>query len=374
MKSSLVLKGILIILLLPFVLSINGKCYEAISEENVRLIGTDELENAVPRDVQNMLGGNTPEAADLQSGLASIVKAALKKLLPSFREAFLLCVKMFAVSVLAGIAAPMSKSVDSGEMSMVGVCGVAAIVGICVTSVYSAVNSCITAINSVQQFSRVLISSMAVAMVLSGNAVSASVGTTITLAVTGTFIELINVIFLPMIYIYIGMTAVNSVLENGLVSGMAKGVKSFYGWLMKIVMAVYISYSGISSSIAASSDAAAVKTAKFAISGVIPVVGSIVSDAAGSVMSGAVIIKNTIGIFGLLTVCGICIIPFLNAAVHYVSYKTVSILCSVITIKPVYSVIDGIGDGFGMAMGILGTTAVLLFIAITLSIVMVKAV
>ena len=64
----------------------------------------------------------------------------------------------------------------------------------------------------------------------------------------------------------------------------------------------------------------------------------------------------------------------MNAAVHYISYKAMSALCSVITIKPVYSAMDGIGNGFGVAMGLLGTVAVLLFISVSLSIVMVQAV
>ena len=61
-----------------------------------------------------------------------------------------------------------------------------------------------------------------------------------------------------------------------------------------------------------SADAAAIKTAKMAISRAVPVVGGILADAADSVLAGAGAVKNTVGAAGLLAVLAVCLLPLMR--------------------------------------------------------------
>lgn len=64
-----------------------------------------------------------------------------------------------------------------------------------------------------------------------------------------------------------------------------------------------------------------VKAAKFTMSSLVPVVGGILSDAAETVLAGAGILKNAVGVFGMLAVLAMCVVPFLQLGIHYLAYK-----------------------------------------------------
>ena len=69
------------------------------------------------------------------------------------------------------------------------------------------------------------------------------------------------------------------------------------------------------------------KAAKFAISGAIPVVGGILSDAAETVLASAGILKGTVGVFGMVTILGICLIPLLQISFTSGSEKRAAASC-----------------------------------------------
>ena len=126
----------------------------------------------------------------------------------------------------------------------------------------------------------------------------------------------------------------------------------FLGWLTA------------SGAIAGSADAAAVKTAKIAISRAVPVVGSILSDAAETVLTGAGALKSTVGAVGLAAVLAICLVPFFRLAVHYLTYKAAAALAGMVCDLRLCKLIDDIGSAFGMMLGITGACALVLLVSL----------
>lgn len=49
--------------------------------------------------------------------------------------------------------------------------------------------------------------------------------------------------------------------------------------------------------------------------------GGIISDAAETVLAGAGMLKNTVGVFGMLAILAACAYPFLQLGVQYLLYK-----------------------------------------------------
>lgn len=68
--------------------------------------------------------------------------------------------------------------------------------------------------------------------------------------------------------------------------------------VLTVVLLVFVGYLTVSGVIAALPDAVTVKAAKFTMSSLVPVVGGILSDAAETVLAGARILKNAVGVFG----------------------------------------------------------------------------
>ena len=63
------------------------------------------------------------------------------------------------------------------------------------------------------------------------------------------------------------------------------------------------------------------KTTKAIVSSAVPIVGKVLGDAVDTVLGCGIILKNAVGLVGVLMVVGICIIPILKLAVLTISYK-----------------------------------------------------
>lgn len=93
--------------------------------------------------------------------------------------------------------------------------------------------------------------------------------------------------------------------------------------------------------------------------------GSIISEATGTVLAGAGVLKNAVGIFGVLAVLAICLTPFLNMAVQYLLYKLTAFLAGIVTQGTLAELINALGTAFGLMLGMTGSCALLLLISIT---------
>lgn len=127
----------------------------------------------------------------------------------------------------------------------------------------------------------------------------------------------------------------------------------------------FLTLTGAASSAA---DALTMQMTRSAISAAVPVVGSIISDATGTVLAGAGMLKSAVGVFGMLAVLAICLTPFLTIAVQYLLYKLAAFLAGTMTAGPLEDLIDALGSAFGLMLGMTGSCALLLLISITSSV------
>ena len=105
------------------------------------------------------------------------------------------------------------------------------------------------------------------------------------------------------------------------------------------------------------------KAAKLSISGMVPVVGGILSDASEAVIVGAGVMKSGIGIYGMVTFCAILVTPFLTIGVQYLMLKMTSALCSGFDLKKPSQLIENFSSAMGLLLGITGAVSILLMIS-----------
>ena len=110
-------------------------------------------------------------------------------------------------------------------------------------------------------------------------------------------------------------------------------------------------------------DAAALKAAKLTISGFVPVVGGILSDASEAVLVGAGIVKNAAGIYGVLAVMALFIGPFIKIGTHYLLLKATGTIGAIIGTKNSVSVIDLFSTAMGLILAMTGSVCLLLLIS-----------
>ena len=110
------------------------------------------------------------------------------------------------------------------------------------------------------------------------------------------------------------------------------------------------------------------KVAKAAVSGAVPVVGGIIAEATETVLAGAGMLKNTIGVFGMLAILAACAYPFLQLGVQYLLYKLSAFLAAAVGAPELCKLIDGLGGAFGLVLGMTGSCALLLLVSVLSSV------
>lgn len=88
--------------------------------------------------------------------------------------------------------------------------------------------------------------------------------------------------------------------------------KRVLNWMAGILMAGFLAVLTLQGRIGGGRDSAAVRTARYAIESVVPIIGGNVSDSLDSLLSTAMIVKNAVGTTGLLLLVAICVAPVLR--------------------------------------------------------------
>lgn len=108
------------------------------------------------------------------------------------------------------------------------------------------------------------------------------------------------------------------------------------------------------------------KTTKAIVSSAIPVVGKILGDAVDTVVGGGIILKNAIGLVGVIVVIGICIISIIKLSILTISYKLLATVSQPIADTKIVSLLDQIGDVFKILLAILSSISFMLIIGTAL--------
>ena len=118
--------------------------------------------------------------------------------------------------------------------------------------------------------------------------------------------------------------------------------------------------------LASSVDGITAKTAKTVVSSAIPVVGKILGDAVDTVLGCGIVLKNAVGIVGVIIVIGICIMPIIKLTILFLSYKLLAVVSGPIADKNIVGLVEQVGDIFKIFLGIICALSFMLIIGTSL--------
>ena len=108
------------------------------------------------------------------------------------------------------------------------------------------------------------------------------------------------------------------------------------------------------------------KTAKAAVSNLIPVVGKILGDAVDSVIGCSSILKNAVGIVGVIIILAISIGPIIKLLLFMAIYYIGAAICEPIADEKVVKLLDTMGDTFKILLGLMFSMSTMIIIGTTL--------
>ena len=335
-----------------------------VAAEQAADFGTASLESALPEQAYDAFGElSVADAAQPQSLLAKLWAYVLHEGGGAVASAARNAALLLAIVFLSALCASLSVSGACGKVTQMA--GTVAVAALSVAHVTSCITAGSEALATLRDFSKILLPSMCAAAAASGAATSAAAK----YAATSLFLDVLlsaeTAVLLPLLYLYAGTVICVTTLENDVLASLSGLLRKAFRLLLigfASVFTLYLSLTGI-----LTGSAAAAKAVKTAVSAALPVVGSIVADAASTVTSSAAILRSGIGIVGVVSVAAMCVTPYLQFAVHYVLYKLAAGIAESFADKRVGRLIDGFADVYGFLLGMVGVASLILFLSIVSS-------
>lgn len=221
-------------------------------------------------------------------------------------------------------------------------------------------------INNLVQFANLLVPILMTLILTTGSIASVNVLQPILLFLITFIGNFINGILIPILLVSTAIGIVSKVSDRIPLDRLSKFLKSSIIWVLSVVLTLFVSLVSIEGSLSSSVDGITAKTTKAAVSNFIPVVGKILGDAVDTVIGCTSILKNAVGVIGVIVIIGICITPIIKLTLLMGTYYIGAAICQPIADEKIIKLLEQMGDTFKILLGILCSVSVMLIIGTTL--------
>lgn len=348
----------LLLLLSPpaFAAEIPDRSFESVDGKSV--------ENAVPEEARELLdGAGIRQDLDFTGCLKTLLSRACGRMGNYVKQSLSGGVKLFAAAVLCTLTAGLSERMKK----MSGIAGTLALTLIAVGDMNTLLGLGRTTVTEIAAFGKVLMPVLAAAAAASGRIASSGAVCIAVMFAIDVIVCLIADVMAPLVWAYIALLTAGGVTENEGLFQLAKSLKNGVICALKLVLGLFVAYLIVGGVISGTADAMAVKTVKLAMSSAIPVAGSVIADAAEAVVAGAGIVRSVTGVFGILAVLAIAVLPFLRLSAQYLTFRISALLAAVAGAGALDKILNGLGDAFSLILALTGSCAALLLIGVFVS-------
>ena len=311
----------------------------------------------VPNDAEQYM---PQEQETFGEGLWYILKTALFRLRPNLADASRTCLSVIAAVLLIRIVGDFS-SATSLSVRVVG----AVTIGILLLQpIRSMLQLGTQTLTSVTEYGKLLLPVMTAAMAAQGGTTSSAALYAGTILFDTILTTVISRLIVPALYIFLSLCVAGSALEVDTLKKIRDFIKSLMVTSLKWVLYIFTGYISITGVVSGTVDSSALKAAKLTISSAVPVVGGILSDASEAILVSAGIMKNAAGVYGIFAVLAICVGPFLQIGVQYLTLKFTAGVCQMLGNKSSVDLVESFSTGMGIVLAMTGAVCVLLLISI----------
>ena len=295
----------------------------------------------------------------------------LKKLLKIFGKEIVSSLKtIIAVLVIVLIHSIIKAVADNLETSNISKTIYYVQYILIVTIVMSNFSDLILSITSTIQnligFMNSLVPLLITLMIYTGNIATSSLLEPIILIIIEFISNIILTLILPGVSIITALMVVSKLSDKVQIGKLTKFLKSSIVWFLGIILTVFVGVVSLEGTLASSVDGITAKTAKAAVSSMIPVVGKILGDSVDSVLGCGLVLKNALGVVGVIIIIGICATPIIKLSVLTIMYSLSSAIIEPLADEKIVKLLEDFSGIFKLLLGILCAVAVLLIIGTTL--------
>lgn len=298
-------------------------------------------------------------------------KSFISKILNLFKsnvkDSIKTAVGILVIILLNSILKTFAEELNNSEVSkIIYYVQYILIVTLIMSSFSDIYKSILDTISSLTGFSNLLIPLLITLMTYTGSLTTSTMVQPILLFLIQFIGKFIQDLIMPVVSIIVVISIVSKISEKVQVEKLSKFMKSSVVWVLGIILTAFVGVLSLEGTLTSSVDGITAKTAKAAVSSLIPVVGKILGDGVDTVLGCGVVLKNAVGIVGVIVIIGICAMPIVKLTTLSIMYSLLSAVAQPIADGKVVKLLDEFGGVLKLSLAIICSVSFLLIIGITL--------
>ncbi|MDU4960416.1 MAG: stage III sporulation protein AE [Sporomusaceae bacterium] len=171
---------------------------------------------------------------------------------------------------------------------------------------------------------------------------------------------------LPLLMITTLIECVNYLSDQYKLSNLAGVLKQSGMALLGLTLVVFIGVISIQTVVGGVTDGITLRTAKYATATFIPVVGKMFADTVELVMGASLLIKNAVGVAGVLAVGTVCTLPVVKLLSLIGVIKATGALVQPMGAERMAKCLDSVGNNLMLVLAAVLTVALMFFLSLTM--------
>ncbi|MCM1506833.1 MAG: stage III sporulation protein AE [Ruminococcus flavefaciens] len=290
------------------------------------------------------------------SGLSfgEIIDVIKDTLLSRISAPFKVLRTLVIVILFTAVMKSAGESVFSGTSSeMYNMICVITAVTVIMPQLFTVYGSALEAIGRGGRFILVFVPVFAGITVIAGGITTAGIYNLLILGASELIVKLSESFLIPIVSVSAVLAVAGSVFPSVSLNSIIGLLKKIITWGMTIAMSLFTGFVSMKCTLGGKADGVASKTARFLISGTVPVVGGAVSDAYATVKSSFDVIQGTVGTAGIVAIVLIMLPPVLEVLVFRVVMWIGTAVGELFSAEPLIKLMKGIDSGLAVAQSVL---------------------
>ncbi len=177
---------------------------------------------------------------------------------------------------------------------------------------------------------------------------------------------LIAKVILPLFYLSALLLMTSSLTDKYKVDQLAQLLRNVGLGLLGTFLTIFLGVISVQGAATAIQDGVAMKTARFVTGNFVPVIGRLFTDATDTVLGASLLLKNTIGLAGVIIVIGLALFPALKVLAIALTFKIAAAVLQPIGSGPVVTCISIISKHILYIFACLLTVTFMFFLLIAI--------
>ncbi|QKS70955.1 stage III sporulation protein AE [Paenalkalicoccus suaedae] len=176
-------------------------------------------------------------------------------------------------------------------------------------------------------------------------------------------------IVFPLVLLHTIISALGSISETIKLTKLASLLRSLAITALLLFMTVFIGVMSVQGAATTVTDGLAIRTLKFVSSNAVPVVGRVFTDAAETMVNASLLVKNTVGLFALLLLLLVVLLPAIKIAIIACMYYAMAAVVEPLGGNKIATVLAEISKSILLLFASLLVVTFMFFLAIVIIII-----